>query len=168
MFKQNLCVLHYNINMVETWAAPSLTADYRDFYNPRLLRLYANAITKDKLNISVSSLKNQNAINLKARGSACIFFNTSVSDTNTEDEVRLCNTTKPCQALESCCTVKHINCRGTVRWSGAASACFLTAGTKGRHPGRRLLSDAPPKGPEADINTALSGQLVAATMLFLI
>lgn len=44
------------------------TTDYW-FHNPRLLQLYANAISKDKLKISVSSLKKLNVINLKARES---------------------------------------------------------------------------------------------------
>lgn len=77
MYKHNLCGLHYNINMVETRAPHSWL---QGLHNPRLLWLYANAITKDKLKINVSSLKNQSAINLKARGSACIFLN--ISDTN--------------------------------------------------------------------------------------
>lgn len=63
--------------------------------------------------------------------------------------------------------VKHINWRGTVRWSGSASACFLTTGTKGWDPGRHcLLSAAPWKAPEVNINTAPSIHLQTTSFLF--
>lgn len=65
-----------------------------------------------------------------------------------------CTKTKSRRGLHS---VIHINCRGTVRWSGAVSACFLPSGTKNWHPARRLPSAAPPKEPEGNINTAPSG-----------
>lgn len=54
-----------------------------------------------------------------------------------------------------------------MRWSGSVSACFLTAGTKDWHPGRRCpLSDAPPKGPEVNRNAVLSGDFQPLTFIW--
>lgn len=143
----------------------STTSWLQGLHNPSLLRLYANAITKDNLKINVSSPKNQSAINLKARASWLsmwlfffffhIFFlpglrtmSTGISDSlERRGQTPHRSKTKPSRSLESCCSIKHVNCRGTGRWSAAVSACFLTAGTKAWRPGRRLLSDAPLKAP---------------------
>lgn len=60
--------LHYNINMVETRVAPRrvLRADYRDFIILVSCGFMLMLLLKINLKINVSSLKNQNAINLKA------------------------------------------------------------------------------------------------------